>query len=72
MEKLKSIDKNCLKCPKSSGLCIVLIIPKSWLNHLDVPVTELLPEEIVKLRYSDSKLIFLHIVSNLNNKVIHL
>jgi len=72
MKKLKCLDKYCLKCPECRCLCLILIIVETRLNHLDVPVTELLPDEVVYLGYRDTKLELLHVVCHLFCKSVDL
>ena len=49
MQQLQTGCKNGFQCPECCCLCLICIIPESWFYHLDIPVTELLPQEIVKL-----------------------
>ncbi len=72
MKKLKCLDQNCLKCPECCCLCLILIVVETRLNHLDIPVTELLPDEVVYLGYSDTKLELLHVVCHLFCKCVDL
>ena len=49
MQQLQTSCKDRLQCPECCCLCLVCVIPESWFYHLDIPVTELLPQEIVQL-----------------------
>ena len=71
MEKLKSfahyINENCTGC-----LCLCAALLKSDFGELNVPVTEQIPDEIIKLLYSDTKLEFIKIICNLFGEIIEL
>ena len=64
MKKLQSLCQRSAECPQCIVCCcrVFLCLPQSYLGHLDIPVTELIPQEIINLLYGDSKFIFIHVV----------
>ena len=69
MKKLQSLCQRSAECPQCIVCCcrVFLCLPQSYLCHLDIPVTELIPQEIIDLLYGNSKLIFIHILSNITD-----
>ncbi len=51
---------------------VLLLLPEANFCHLDIPVTELIPQEVINLLYCDSKLIFVHVVCNFTDHCIEL
>src|SRR5699024_6028525 len=49
VKQLQSISKNLLQRPQSRTFGTVCIAVKSWFHHLDVPVAEFFPDEIIYL-----------------------
>ena len=74
MEKLHSRGEHFLKGPKGhlSASGVTFLCKESWLCHLDIPVAEFIPEEIVYLLYRNAKLIAFHIVLDLFYYIIKL
>ena len=66
MQQLKCINKHTLKCPESRihAFCIIGIV-EPGLNHLDIPITEFIPDEVIYLLYCNTKLKFVHVLSNI-------
>ena len=71
MKELEGTDKDGLKCPES-GILSLLVIGRieSGLDHLDVPVAELLPEKIVNFLNSDTEFETVHVIGHILNKSI--
>ena len=61
MKQLQSISKNLLQRPQSRTFGTVCIAVKSWFHHLDVPVAEFFPDEIIYLLHRNTQLIFVHV-----------
>ena len=64
MKKLQSLCQCCAKCPQSliCSLWIFLCFPKANLSDLNIPVTKLIPQEIINLLNCNTQFIFFHIV----------
>ena len=64
MKQFQSFCQGCTQCPECIVGCLRILVcfPETYLGHLDVPVTELVPQEIINLLYGDSKFVFIHVV----------
>ena len=73
MQQLQRIDQHRLQGPQCSVLadCIVGIV-QSGLYHLDIPVTELIPDEVINLLYGDTQFKVLHVVGHIADQSIQL
>ena len=72
MQQLQCRNQHGAQRVERSSLGLIRIIPEPRLHHLDIPVTELLPEEAVDLIGSDTQLILLHILGNIPYKGVAL
>ena len=72
MKKLKNIGKYINKNTFSSILCLFVITLKSDFCNFDIPIAENVPNEIIKLLNSNSKLIFFKVIGNIFSKGINL
>ena len=72
MKKLQGIGENGLQCPESCCLRGILVIVKTGFHHLDVPVAELLPDEIVNLLHSDTEFVFVEVLSHFFCQMVNL
>ena len=61
-----------LQCPNCSCLRLIAIVPQTWLNHLNVPVTELFPYEIIYLLKSNTHLVAVKIFCYFLNQTVAL
>ena len=65
MQQFQGLDQNRFQGPECSCLGGVFLGPESRFYHLDVPVAELLPDEIVNLLEGDSQLVLIHVLGNI-------
>ena len=71
MKKLEACDQDFLKSPQSSHPAVLIIrLVKSGLDHLDVPVAELVPHEVIDLLDCDAELEFIHIIRHSLNSIV--
>ena len=61
MQKLQGVGQYGLQRPQGCRLGLILFIIETGLHHLDIPVAELLPDEVIKLLNGDTQLKFIHI-----------
>ena len=57
--------RTVFRVQSAAALVVSSSVPESRFYHLDVPVAELLPDEIVNLLEGDSQLVLIHILSNI-------
>ena len=73
MQELKCVNQYRLQCPQCRILRnSVIRIIKSRFHHLNIPVTELVPDKVINLLDSDAKLEAFHIVCDLFDKTVQL
>ena len=74
MKQLQRIDQHCTECPECciGRSRILLLCKQSRLYDLNIPVTELGPDKVIDLLYSDSQLVLLHILGNFLRQGIYL
>lgn len=73
MQQLQSRDQNGLQRPCGCRLagCVVLGV-EAGLHHLDIPVAELFPYEVIYLLQSDTQLVAVHIVGDILRQAVYL
>ena len=64
MQQLQCLNEHGAQRPRSRISRGILLVVESGLHHLDVPVAELLPDEIINLLYGDAQLILVHVGGN--------
>ena len=57
--------RTVFRVQSAAALVVVFLGPESRFYHLDVPVAELLPDEIVNLLEGDSQLVLIHVLGNI-------
>ena len=65
MKKLQRIAQNCFQSPECCCLGVVLVIVQPWFYHLDIPVTELLPDKVINFLDCNAQLVFIQVLRNL-------
>ena len=62
----RALDQNGLQCPAVLlPSCVSSSLLQTRFYHLDVPVAELLPDEIVNLLYGDAQLVLVHVFGHI-------
>src|SRR5699024_7370613 len=61
VQQLQGIAQNCLQSPESCPFGAVCIAVKPWLHHLNIPVAEFFPDEIIYFLNSNAQFIFVHV-----------
>ena len=74
MKKFQTFGQGCSQRPKCIVCCfrIFICFPETNFRHLNVPVAEFIPQEVINFLYSDSELIFIHILCNITNHSVQL
>ena len=74
MKKFQSFGQGCSQSPECIICCFQIFIcfPETNFRHLNVPVAEFIPQEVINFLYSDSKLVFIHIVCNITDYGVQL
>ena len=62
MKQFQSSAKYRLQSPESCRFCGIFVIVQTRFYHLDIPVTEFLPDKVVYFLYGDTHLIFFHVI----------
>ena len=73
MKELERTDEDGLKRPEcrlSAVSAPILPVVEAGLDHLDIPVAELIPYEVVDLLHRDAQLEALHVVRDLTDNVV--
>ena len=71
MQELETCDQDLQKGPQSCHSAVrIICLVKSGLDHLDIPVAELVPHKVIDLLDCDAKLEFIHIIRNSLNCII--
>ena len=72
MQELKAGDQDLLKGPKRGEFTLrVIRLVEPGLDHLDVPVAELVPHKVVDFLDRDAQLEFVHVIRDSGNSLIH-
>ena len=72
MKHLQRTDQNRFQCPECCCLGTVSIAVKTGFYHLDIPVAELFPDEIINLGKCNTQFIFIQIFRNILSQSIYL
>ena len=72
MQHFQRIGQNRFQRPQGGGLGLFRLAVEPRLHHLDIPVAEFLPDEVVDLLYGDAQLELLHIFRDFRRQHIDL
>ena len=71
MQELQAALKDCLQGPQSRRVALrVLCLVETGFDHLNIPVAELVPDEIVDLLNGDTQFKPVHVVRDIADHIV--
>ena len=71
MQQLQPVGENRPQGPEGRRLGFVLLLVETGLHHLNIPVTEFLPDKVIELLYGNPQLKLIHIGRYIPCQCIH-